>query len=209
MYGLPDPLHYMGHPWRSDRWRSHSREVIVNFWDNKLKGDLMTEDGEEKSSAIFVDPTSLSTSTPMRIWQQAGLDSISVKEATPVSWMYCGVYFTRELMFKMKKAKSPSCICNSEISENLQHFIFHCVIYQSIREQYIPKYLEMNSNLLSICDDEDLLLISILDPLSSKLPEVVSRNWSSVHEVYKLSRKFILRMHLKREKMYADIDKNS
>ena len=120
MYGLPDPLQYMGHPWRSDRWRSQSREVIVNYWDNKLKSDLRTEDGEEKSSLIFVDSASLTTSTPMPIWQQAGLDSISVK-ATPVSWIYCGVYFTREFMFKMKKAKSPFCVCNNEITENLQH----------------------------------------------------------------------------------------
>ena len=91
----------------------------------------------------------------------------------------------------------------------MQHFIFHFVIYQSIREQYIPKYLEMNSNVLSISDDEDLLLISILDPLSSKLPDIVSRNWSSVHDVYKLSRKLIYRMHLKREKIYTKIDEKS
>ena len=30
VYGLPDPLQYMSHPWRSDRWRSHSREVVMN-----------------------------------------------------------------------------------------------------------------------------------------------------------------------------------
>ena len=176
VYGLPDPLQYMSHPWRSDRWRSHSREVIINYWDNKLKNDLRTEGGEEKTSSIFVDSTSLTTSTPMRIWQQAGLDSNAVKEATPVSWMYCGVYFTREFMFKMKKTKSPSCVCDNETTENLQHFIFHCVLYQSIREQYIPKYVEMNSNVLSICNDEKMLLISILDPLSSKLPDIISRN---------------------------------
>ena len=101
MYGLPDPLQYMGHPWRSDRWRSQSREVIVNYWDNKLKSDLRTEDGEEKSSSIFVDSASLTTSTPMPIWQQAGLDSISVKEATPVSWMYCGGVFQKVIFTPM------------------------------------------------------------------------------------------------------------
>ena len=85
VYGLPDPLQYMGHPWRSDRWRSHCREVIINYWYNKLKNDLRTEGGEEKTSSIFIDSTSLTTSTPMRIWQQADLDSNAVKEATPVS----------------------------------------------------------------------------------------------------------------------------
>ena len=209
VYGLPDPMQYMGHPWRSDRWRSHSREVIIKFWDNKLRFELLTGDGEEKSSAIFVDIASLTISTPMRIWQQAGLDSIAVKEATPVSWMYSGVYFTREFMFKMRKIKSPFCACDTKTTENLQHFIFHCDMYQNIREQYIPKYVQMNSDVLSICDDEKLLLISILDPLSSKLPDIITRNWSSVHDVYKLSRKFIYRMHLKREKIYTEVDSKS
>ena len=145
----------------------------------------------------------------MRIWQQAGLDSNSVREATPVSWMYCGVYFTREFMYKMKKVKSPACACGTGTTENLPHFLFHCVLYSSIREQYLPEYFTMNKNIVSICDDEHLLIISILDPLSSKLPEIVTTNWNSVREVYQLSRKFIYRMHLKREKIYKEMDSKS
>ena len=34
-----------------------------------------------------------SLSTPMRIRQQAGVDTPSVKEATPVIWMYGGYLF--------------------------------------------------------------------------------------------------------------------
>jgi hypothetical protein len=206
VYGLPDPLQYMGHPWRPDRWRSHCREVITSYWDCKLTNELRNNDGEQKSSAIFVDLETVSTSTPMRIWQQAGLNSNSVKEATPVSWMYCGTYFTRQLLNKMKKVKSPECACDTGLSENLSHFILHCELYDSIRQQYIPQYVQMNSNVLSICDDEVLLLISILDPLSSKLPARITKNWSSVSAVYELSRKFIYRMHLKREKIYKEVD---
>jgi hypothetical protein len=142
----------------------------------------------------------------MRIWQQAGLNSNSVKEATPVSWMYCGTFFTRELLKKMKKVKSSACACDSEISENLPHFILHCNLYDSIRQQYIPQYVKLNTNVLSICDDQHLVLISILDPLSSKLPDHITKNWSSVSAVYELSRKFIYRMHLKREKIYKEIE---
>jgi hypothetical protein len=142
----------------------------------------------------------------MRIWQKAGLNSNSVKEAMPVSWMYCGTYFTRQLLNKMKKVKSPECACDTGLSENLSHFILHCELYDSIRQQYIPQYVQMNSNVLSICDDEVLLLISILDPLSSKLPARITKNWSSVSAVYELSRKFIYRMHLKREKIYKEVD---
>ena len=98
----------------------------MNYWDNKLKNDLLTGDGKDKSSATFVDLNYLTTSTPKRIWQHAGLDSIAVKEATPVSWMYCGVYFTHELMFRKNMMKSPFCVCNNSTLENLPHLIVHC-----------------------------------------------------------------------------------
>ena len=108
--------------------------------------------------------------------------------------MYTGVYFTNEHLFKMKKVNSPACACDGVIIENLPHFVLHC------------KYILMNKNIPTICDSEILLLISILDPLSAKLPEMVTTNWSSVQDVYKLSRKFIFRMHLKREKIYSETD---
>ena len=140
----------------------------------------------------------------MRIWQQTCLDSLAFKEATPLSWMYAGIYFIQKLKYKMKKVKSPSCICDGETIENLAHFILHCDLYKPIREEYIPKYVQINKNVLSICEDEKLILISILDPLSFNLPENETTNWSSVHDVYKLSRKFIYRTHLKREKIYSE-----
>ena len=178
------------------------------YWDNKLKDELFNE-GEERSCAFYVDLLSVTTSQPMRIWQLAGLDSNSVKEATPISWMYCGTYFTRELLHKMKKVKTPICACTKETSETLEHFILHCELYNSIREQYVPKYVNLNKHVISVCDDEQMLILSILDPLSSKLPDIVTSNWTSVKEVYTLSRKFIYRMHLKREKIYRDIDGNT
>ena len=101
-YGLPDPMQYMEHPWRPDRWRGFCREKITTHWDRKLKDELLNADGEERSSSQFVDTASLSTTSPMRIWQQAGLDSTAVREATPSSWMYSGIYFTREFMHNMR-----------------------------------------------------------------------------------------------------------
>ena len=201
-YGLPDPLQYLDNPWRPDRWRSHCRQVISGKWDRTLR-----EEAAPKISCQFVDLDSMTTSTPMRIWQQAGLNSAASTEATVVSWMYCGVYFTREFMFEMKKVKSPKCACDNETSENLSHFILHCQLYETIRNQYIPKYVEMNRNIMQLIDDEKMLLISIFDPLSTKLPNTITRNWSSVTGVYNLSRKFCYRMHKKREKVYEELDK--
>ena len=200
-YGLPDPLQYFDHPWRPDRWRSNCRKVICEYWDKKLRSEA-----EEKSSSKYADVSSLSTQTPMRIFQQAGINSQTSKEATVVAWLYCGTYFTRELLFNMKKTSSPICACKQTNSENISHFLLYCQLYDNIRQQYIPKFLQLNTRISEILNDENKLIISILDPLSSKLPEEITANWSSIKEVYDLTRKFCFRMHTKREKIYKELD---
>ena len=112
----------------------------------------MRAEAEPRSSSEYVDLSSLSTTTPMRIWQQAGLSSNDVKHATTVSWMYSGAYFTRELLHKMHKVKSPSCACNPGISENIPHILLYCEIYDEIRQECIPKFLNMNTQLMQISD---------------------------------------------------------
>ena len=200
-YDLPDPLQYLDKPWRPDRWRAHCKMVISTKWDKKLRQEL-----EPKSSSVYIDIESLSTTTPMRIFQQAGLNSGAVKEATIVCWMFCGVYFTRQFLHTMKKIKTPSCACDPTVSETLPHFLLHCQLYDDIRHQYIPKYIEQNKNIVEICDNEDLLITSVLDPLSCKLPLEVINSWSSVKQAYEISRKFCYQMHLKRDKIYNELD---
>ena len=198
-YGLPDPLQYMENPWRPDRWRSHCQTEISDHWNRKLRAEA-----EPRSSSQYVDLESLSTTTPMRIWQQAGLSSLDVKQATVVSWMYCGTYFTRELMHKMHKIKSPGCACKQVVAENIPHILLHCPLYDSIRQEYVPRFIQMNNKISSILGDENNLVISILDPLSAKLPVEVSEN--SVTDIYKLARKFCYRVHSKRATIYEDLD---
>ena len=35
-YNLPDPLQYLQHPWRPDRWRDFCKKTIADHWDRKL-----------------------------------------------------------------------------------------------------------------------------------------------------------------------------
>ena len=189
----------MENPWRPDRWRSHCQTEISDHWNRKLRA-------EPRSSSQYVDLESLSTTTPMRIWQQAGLSSLDVKQATVVSWMYCGTYFTCELMHKMHKIKSPGCACKQVVAENIPHILLHCPLYDSIRQEYVPRFIQMNNKISSILGDENNLVISILDPLSAKLPVEVSENWKSVTDIYKLARKLCYRVHSKRATIYEDLD---
>jgi len=117
--------------------------------------------------------------------------------------MLLGVYFTCEMLFKMKRVKTPACLGCGE-NEDLQHFLLQCGFYKSIREDFISKYVLMNSNVSEIMEDEKLLIVSILDPISSKLPKTYTNNWSSVKTAYQVSRQFCWNMHMKREKLLSE-----
>ena len=133
----------------------------------------------------------------------AGLCSHSVKQATVVNWMTLGVYFTRELLHKMKKIKTPACFgCIDGEVENLEHLILHCSFYSDIREKYLPQLVLENSHIGALLNNEDMMILSILDPLSSKLPEVVTKNLTSPNKAYQIARQFCYNLHQKREKLY-------
>ena len=203
-YGLPDPLQYLQNPWRPDRWRSHCKQTVQNYWDERL-----LEAANTKSMKYF-DCEYASTRVPMRIWQMAGLNSFNVKQATIVNWMLLGVYFTREFLHVMKKSKSPICLgCSENVSETLSHIILHCSQYKDIREAYLPQHMGQNINMSEILDNQDQIMLSILDPLSSKLPDKVTKNWLSAKEAYKISREYCYNIHKKRTKLYSDDDKIS
>ena len=202
-YGLPDPLQYLQHPWRADRWRQHCKRIVQDYWETQLIQVVKSSE-----TLQYVDTEAASLSIPMRGWQLAGLCSVQVRQATIVNWMVLGVYFTRELLFKMKKVNSDKCLgCETDTSENLEHFIIHCPFYQNIREEYLPKLILLNPNISSIFNDEKQAILSILDPVSSKLPDTVRNGWSSVNAAYDVSRKFCADMHKKRDKFYTNLDK--
>ena len=92
------------------------------------------------------------------------------------------------------------------MNENLNHFILHCKLYDNIRQQFVPKFLLSNTKISEIMNNENNLIISMLDPLSSKLPKELTDNWSSVSDAYELGRQFCYRMHMKREKIYKALD---
>ena len=89
----------------------------------------------------------------------------------------------------------------------IEHFILECFYYQDIRENFLPKFVDINPHVGDVLGKEKLIMMMILDPLNSKLPEELTKNWLSVKEAYNLSRSFIYNMHRKREKFYDSKDK--
>ena len=202
-YGLPDPLLYLLNPWRADRWRDHCKKVVTSYWENKLINIV-----KETPSLEYVDTSTASLNIPMRGWQLAGLSSVKVRQATIVNWILLSTYFTQELLFKMKKSSSPHCLgCGNGTIGNLSHFLLHCQYYDEIREEYLPKLILLNKQTSEIINSEHLMILSIIDPLTSKRPEAFVKNWSSAKSAYELSRRFCFNMHEKREKLAKEFEK--
>jgi hypothetical protein len=75
-----------------------------------------------------------------------------------------------------------------------------------MREKYLPQYISQNKKLGEILNDKERIMLTILDQVSSKLPEVVAKNWLSVKAVYSISREFCYKMCRKKEKLYKDME---
>ena len=203
-YGLPDPLQYIEHPWRPDRWRHHCRQVVGKQWEASLKETAITKD-----SLAFFDIESASVFQPTKTWVMAGLDSLEVKKATITNWMQLGTYKTREKLQQFKSIKSDLCLaCEQNQSENLNHLIFRCPFYEEIRQPALTKLFLMNPKLIQIMEDVKLKMVLVLDPTSKLLPTSISEHWSQTPSVvYALCRDMLYNLHKKRDKLYKKMDK--
>ena len=188
----------MVYPWRADRWRAHCLDVIADHWDRKLK-----QAAEVMDSLYLLDVPSLSIMKPAKIWSMAGLDAQEVKKAAVVNWMSLGVYKSREILHKMKIVKSPMCTaCSTNSVGSLAHYLLYCPYTEAIRQQYVPKFIVANPKVARLAGNEEALIISILDPESSLLPEEIRYNWESSTRIYAMSRDYVYNVHKKFEKFY-------
>ena len=154
----------------------------------------------------LLDISSLSIMKPAKVWSMAGLDSIEVRKSAVVNWMTLGVYKTREALHKMKAIKSPQCTaCSMNAIGSLSHYLLYCPLTAEIREKYVPQFVLANPKVASLANNETALLISILDPESSLLPEEIRHNWESSKKIYALSRDYVYNVHRKFDKFYQKI----
>ena len=117
--------------------------------------------------------------------------------------MSLGVYRTRENLHKMKKVKSNMCTaCPMNAVGSLEHYLLHCEFVKTIRERFLPQFIISNTRITSLLGNEVALMISILDPESSLLPEDVRYNWDSSLKIYSLSRDYVYNVHRKFDKFY-------
>ena len=117
--------------------------------------------------------------------------------------MTLGVYKTRETLHKTKVIKSPLCTaCGTHSIGSLSHYLLYCLFTEDIRQKYIPQFVIANPMVARLADNEAALMISILDPESSLLPDDVRFNWESSKKIYSLTRDYVYNVHKKFEKFY-------
>ena len=97
-------------------------------------------------------------------------------------------------------------MCENPVEEQL-HFALFCNSLDDIRSVCISKFVDSNSTLENIRENSLLFLISLLDPLSPKLPEDVRRGWVDIDATYELSRNYFSAIHKRRQKFIESYEK--
>ena len=121
-------------------------------------------------------------------------------------WNY--MYQTKENLKEMNLLKTAGCPgCPEKLNVTLEHIMFQCSYYQTIRETYLPEFLAMNCEVLNVMDSKTLKLLTILDPGSEKLPKDLRDSWSCLATAYKTSRNFCYDLHMKRKKLLENYSK--
>ena len=88
---------------------------------------------------------------------------------------------------------------------SLEHYLLYCELSKEIREKFVPKFILSNNKISSLLNNEVALMITILDPESSLLPDEIRFNWVSTSQIYSLSHDFDYNIHRKFEKFYGEI----
>ena len=97
--------------------------------------------------------------------------------------MLLGVY-TYELLHKMKKTKSNlSTACPANAVGSLKHYLLYCQFVKEIRDNFIRQLFRSNLKVSTLLQDEDALMISILDPESTLLPDEQSCKKSGITDL--------------------------
>ena len=91
-------------------------------------------------------------------------------------------------------------------NEDIPHILLICEEYLHIRSQFLTQVTFLNPGIISFSNNTDILLISILDPESTKLPVEIRDSWKDIDSMYEKSRQFCWNIHRKREKILQSKD---
>ena len=108
--------------------------------------------------------------------------------------------FHKKNVFLLLKASLTACPLDAVGS--LDYYLLYCEFVRNIRERFLLQFILRNTRISRLLGNEVALMISILDPESSLLPEDVRYNWDSSLKIYSLSCDNVYNVHRKFDKFY-------
>lgn len=182
-YMLPSAHDILEAPPGRHTWKALVYRTINQFWEEKLKMEVLT-----KTTLKYLSTDSLTIGSCHSTWTLAGTDPISVTKSQVKARILLGVYTLQSTKHRFNQYNvSPTCPLCKKDPEDRIHFILYCSALDSIRQPFkvaFYKLVEDNTNIhLDSLDDEDLLK-ALMNCESINIPshclvdcENIARGW--------------------------------
>ena len=194
-YDFPSIYDLLNDPPVKTLWNLNIKKTIVNFWIEKI-----TTESEDRVSLKYLNRSNYRRGVVHNIWLNTNDDSLAVRKAGIKAKLVSGTYILQNKTAKYSpQNSSATCpLCNSE-DEDLTHFLLLCPALQ-VRDKFISKLQNFLNNIglkERYENNNELLVSTILDPTSSKVP-IVLQNPDNLQFVESLSRGLCYALHAAR-----------
>ena len=194
-YDFPSIYDLLNDPPVKTLWNFKIKKTIVNFWIEKI---IM--ESEERVSLKYLNRSNYRKGIVHNIWLNTNDDTLAVRKAGIKTKLVSGTYIlqNKTAKYSQQNASATCPLCSSE-DEDLTHFLLQCPALQ-IRDKFLTKLHNFLDSLgLKECyeNNNELLVYTILDPTSSKVP-IVLQNPEQLKYVESLSRGLCYALHAAR-----------
>ncbi|CAC5385374.1 unnamed protein product [Mytilus coruscus] len=157
-----------------ESWKNYVKRRIETFWRQKIMNMA-----EGKSTLRFLHPMSMNCGTVHNVWDNTGLDSISIMKAYVKARLLTGVYTLQSNRSRFNKYEvSAICpLCMDDI-EDTEHFLLQCSSTDTVRSPFITKLRTLLYDIVHeignlVFSNKSMLLRVILDVSSPQVPILI------------------------------------
>ena len=184
-YGLPHPLKMLENPLNKMKFKKLIRSNIINYWENKLRGEASL-----LQSLEYFHPNFMSLSKPHPIWTTAGSNPHEVSKAVQQARFLSGRYRSESLARHWSKNPKGFCLMQTceNTSEDTMHILVDCKAYDECKKRLYSLWLRNGTPIIlklvieAFSQSREYLLQFILD--CSSLPAVILAAQSHGNKIY-------------------------
>ena len=191
-YDFPSIYDLLNDPPVKTLWNLNIKKIFVNFWIEKI-----TTESEDRVSLKYLNRSNYRRGVVHNTWLNTNDDSLTVRKAGIKARLVSGTYIlqSKTAKYSQQSVSSTCPLCNLE-DEDLTHFLLLCPALQ-VRDKFISKLQNFLNNFglkEYYENNNELLVFTILDPTSSKVP-IVPQNPNNLQYVKSMSRGLCYDLH--------------